>query len=63
MNAATRRLLSLYAFGLGCLCVGALMTEWVGSMLPIALGASASLMCTFNVVKMIRAKAPSNVDH
>ena len=36
--------------------VGAWLTELSGSFLPLALGASVTLMCTFQVVKSIRAK-------
>jgi hypothetical protein len=49
-------LFRLYGIGLACTFVGAWLTEVSGSMLPLALGASVTLMCTFRVVKTIRAK-------
>jgi hypothetical protein len=54
-------LFRLYAAGLACTFVGAWLTQVSGSFLPLSLGASVTLMCTFQVIKSIRAKpAPRN---
>ncbi len=53
---AKPQLFRLYGVGLACMFVGAWLTEVSGSLLPLALGASVTLMCTFQVVKSIRAK-------
>jgi len=53
---AKPQLFRLYGVGLACMFVGAWFTELSGSLLPLALGASVTLMCTFQVVKTIRAK-------
>lgn len=50
------QLFRLYAGGLACIFVGAGLTEVTGSFLPLALGASVAVMCTFQVVKSIRRK-------
>ncbi len=60
---SNRRKLSLqrYALALGGTFAGALLTDISGSMLPLALGGSALLMCTVPLVKAICAgpgKAP-----
>jgi len=57
--SAYKREFPLYAIGLGCVLAGAWLNEVSGSLIPLALGASASLMCTFRVVKRIRARAAS----
>jgi hypothetical protein len=54
--AAKPQLFRLYGAGLACTFVGAWLTEVSGSLVPLALGASATVMCTFHVVKAIRAK-------
>lgn len=54
--ATKQQLFRLYGAGLACTLVGAWLTEVSGSFLPLALGASVTLMCTFQVVKSIRAK-------
>lgn len=50
------QLFRLYAAGLGCTFGGAWLTEVSGSLLPLALGASVTLMCTVQVIKSIRGK-------
>lgn len=54
--ATKQHLFRLYGAGLACTLAGAWLTEVSGSFLPLALGASVTLMCTFQVVKSIRAK-------
>ncbi|MBC7993540.1 MAG: hypothetical protein H7Z15_09900 [Rhizobacter sp.] len=53
---AKPQLFRLYSVGLACTLVGAWLTEVSGSLLPLALCASVTLMCTFQVVKSLRAK-------
>lgn len=50
------QLFRLYAAGLASTFVGAWLTEVSGSFLPLALGASVALMCTFRVIRTIMAK-------
>ncbi|MBC7954730.1 MAG: hypothetical protein H7Y33_02515 [Cytophagales bacterium] len=54
--AAKQHLFSLYGAGLACTFAGAWLTEITGSLLPIAMGASVTLMCTVQVVRSLRAK-------
>jgi hypothetical protein len=54
--ATKPQLFRLYGAGLACTLLGAWLTEVTGSMLPLALGASVTLMCTFQVVKSIRTR-------
>lgn len=42
-----------YLAGLSATFAGALGTELTGSMLPLALGASVTLMCTVPVVRSL----------
>jgi hypothetical protein len=56
------QLFRLYAAGLACTFVGAWLTEVSGSFLPLALGASVALMCTFQVIKSIRRKPAARSD-
>jgi hypothetical protein len=42
-----------YALALGATFIGAYLTEPTGSLLPLALGASALLLCTWTLVKAI----------
>ncbi len=46
-----------YLVGLGATFAGAGLTELTGSMLPLALGASFTLIVTLDVVRRIRARA------
>lgn len=46
-----------YALGMTCLLLGAGWTEASGSMLPLAMGSAAALMCTADLVKSLRARA------
>ena len=49
------RVIQTYAFGLGCTCVGAWLTEISGSLLPLALGGAALVMATVPLVRAIRS--------
>ena len=42
-----------YTFALGATFIGAYLTEPTGSLLPLALGASALLLCTWTLVRAI----------
>ena len=53
MSCERRKSLLRYAAGLSCTFFGAWLTDVTGSMLPLALGASASLVCTLPLVKAI----------
>lgn len=55
MSLRFRQVLRHYAGGLAGLFVGAWLTDLTGSVLPLALGASALLMCTVPLVKEIWA--------
>lgn len=57
MLAEFRRPLGLYAVGHGALLGGAWATHATGSMLPMALAASACLMLTLPLVRQVRARA------
>jgi hypothetical protein len=46
-----------YLVGLGATFAGAAGTEFSGSMLPLALGASLTLICTVDVIRRILARA------
>ena len=50
-------LLQRYVAGLAPTLLGAAVTEAAGSMWPLALGGAATLICTVDVVRRIRAKA------
>lgn len=56
MSAVFRRVLRHYVIGLFSLFIGAWATGETGSMLPLALGASALLLCTASLVKAICSK-------
>ena len=43
----------LYLIGISATLAGAWVTEWTGSMLPLALGAAFTLMCTARVVHAV----------
>jgi len=45
--------LRLYFVGLGCTFVGAWLTSVSGSLIPLALGGAASVMCTVALVKSL----------
>lgn len=47
------KILSHYLAGMAGTFAGALGTEVTGSMLPLALGASVTLMCTVPVVRSL----------
>lgn len=51
MSALFRRVFQRYVIGVFSLFVGAWATGEAGSMLPLALGASALLLCTASLVK------------
>ena len=53
MSTLRKHSLFRYAIGLVSTFVGAWLTDLSGSMLPLALGASASLLCTVPLVKAI----------
>ena len=55
--AGFKRSLGLYAVGHGTLLCGAWAMQATGSMLPMALAASACLMLTLAVVRQVRARA------
>jgi hypothetical protein len=50
-------LLPRYLCGLAATLAGAAATELTGSLMPLALGASFTLICTAGVVRRIRAAA------
>jgi multisubunit Na+/H+ antiporter MnhG subunit len=52
-----RRPLGLYALGHALLLFGAWAMDVTGSMLPLALAASACLLLTLPVVRQLRARA------
>lgn len=56
------QLFRLYAAGLACTVVGAWLTEVSGSLVPLALGASVTLMCTVQVVKSILGRPAARSD-
>jgi hypothetical protein len=47
-----------YLCGLAATFAGAAGTDWSGSMWPLALGASLSLVCTVDVVRRMRRAGP-----
>ena len=49
----SKNVFNRYLAGLACTFVGAWLTDLTGSMLPLALGASVSLMCTAPLVRQI----------
>ncbi|CAN5784980.1 hypothetical protein BH11PSE8_BH11PSE8_33180 [soil metagenome] len=53
MQASKLRAFRTYSIGTGCTFAGAWLTGVVGSMWPLALGASAALLCTAPLVKAI----------
>jgi hypothetical protein len=55
--ASFKRPLGLYAVGHGALLCGAWAMQLTGSMLPMALAASACLMLTLPLVRQVRARA------
>jgi hypothetical protein len=57
--AANNSLLRLYSVGLACTFAGAGLTELTGSFVPLAMGASATLMCTVKVVRALCDKRPT----
>ena len=50
-----RRALRAYLLGLGGVVVGAGLSDWSGSLLPLALAGSAALMLTVSLVRRIAA--------
>jgi hypothetical protein len=48
-----RRALRAYLLGLGGVAVGAGLSDWSGSLLPLALAGSAALMLTASLVRRI----------
>lgn len=53
MTSLRTQSLCRYAAGLLAVFVGAGLTAQTGSMLPLALGAAAALMCTVSLVRVI----------
>jgi hypothetical protein len=53
---AKQHLFRLYGAGLACTFAGAWLTEITGSFLPLAMGASVTLMCTVQVIRALRAQ-------
>jgi hypothetical protein len=53
MSPLRSRVFHRYLIGLLCTFVGAWLTSVTGSMLPLALGASANLLATAPLVKAI----------
>lgn len=53
MTPSRQQDLLRYGLGLCATLIGAWLTDVSGSMLPLALGASASLLCTLPLVKAI----------
>lgn len=51
-----QRAFRLYALGQGAILVGAYLMHHTGSMMPLALGASAGLMLTAPLVKSFGAR-------
>lgn len=58
----TRRTLALYLVGLFATVVGAWATEMTGSFIPLALGASFSIMQTVATVKALLARRRQRTD-
>jgi uncharacterized membrane protein (UPF0136 family) len=50
------RLLWGYLQGLAFIVAGAAMTEWTGSLIPLALGASAAVLRTLSVVRALASR-------
>lgn len=48
-----RKAVITYGAGLAAICAGAWLTELSGSMLPLALGASAAVLCTVSLVRSL----------
>jgi hypothetical protein len=57
--APNNSLLSLYSAGLACTFAGAGLTELTGSFVPLAMGASVTVMCTVHVVRVMCARRPT----
>ena len=53
MTARRTQVLRTYLFGLASIVVGAGVTSATDSMLPLAMGAAAGVMCTFSLVRAI----------
>ena len=51
-----RRDFFCYGFGLVCTFIGAWLTAVTGSMLPLALGSSAGILCAVPLVKSLWSK-------
>ena len=56
-----RNIVHRYLIGLAATFGGAALTEYFDSMLPLALGAALTLMCTIDVVRRIRVRAQSRL--
>ena len=54
--ASKSQLFRLYAAGLACTFIGAWLSEMSASLVPLAMGASVTLMCTLKVIKLIRSR-------
>ena len=57
MEILRGRAMRLYLWGLGGTLLGAWLTGITSSMVPLALGASASILCTTLLVKAILTAA------
>ena len=60
--AMTRRLLASYLLGLFAIVAGAWATELTGSFIPVALGASFSIIRTVSTVKAILIRRRRHTD-
>ena len=62
MSLLRTRIFRHYACGLICTFLGAWLTAMTGSMLPLALGAAASVMSTAPLVRTIWSKKTARGD-
>jgi hypothetical protein len=53
IHMSRRKMFRLYLTGMSATLAGAWVTELTGSMLPLALGAAFTLMCTARVVHAV----------
>ena len=58
MTSERKKAWGVYAGGMSALLVGAWLTEVAGSMVPLALGASALLLCTASSVRVLWSGKP-----
>jgi hypothetical protein len=48
-----KRVLLNYLFGIACIVIGAGLTSAMESAVPLAMGGSVGLMCTYSLVRAI----------